>query len=125
MPSSNSGSSSTPLTGRSAQFMSTATRRPPNPSCWLAAIWPLSQRIAAPALNAWPDSRQPSQLATVICPLARADSTGIPRRASSTVTCCGPASVTHTTFRPPASPSRTNAAVRSNRSSGSPKVRHA
>ena len=124
-PSSKSGSCSTPVTGRSAQLMSTATRRPGNPSCRQAAIWAVSQSIARPAPNSCPASSLPSHSAAASCPAASADSTAIPRRASSEVARCGAESLTQTTFSPQASPSRTNAAVRSNRSSGSPKVRHA
>ena len=105
--------------------MSTATRRPGNPSCRQAAICLVSQSIARPASNSCPDSSRPSHSAAASCPAASADSTAIPRRASSEVARCGAESLTQTTFSPQASPSRTNAAVRSNRSSGSPNVRHA
>ena len=124
-PSSKSGSCSTPVTGRSAQLMSTATRRPGNPSRWQSAIWLVSQSIARPAPNSCPDSSRPSHSAAASCPAASADSTATPRRASSEVACCGAESLIQTTLSPQASPSRTNAAVRSNRSSGSPNVRHA
>jgi hypothetical protein len=81
MPSSNSGSCSIPVTGRSAQLMSTAIRSPGNPSSREDASCRVSHPIAASALNTCPDSRRPSQPSAVIRPAAIAGSTAIPRRA--------------------------------------------
>jgi hypothetical protein len=125
MPSSNCGSCSLPVTGRSAQLMSTAIRSPGNPSSLEDVSCRVSHLIAASALNTCPSSRRPSHPAAVICPASIAGATLIPRRDSSLTACPGPASLSHITFRPASSPSRTNAAVRSNSSSASPNVRHA
>ncbi len=125
MPSSNWGRCSIPVTGRSAQLMSTAIRSPGNPSSPEAASCLVSHAIAASALNTCPASRRPSHPSAVICPVAIAGSTAIPRRDSSATAGPGPASLSHITLRPASSPSRTNAAVRSNNSSASPNVRHA
>ena len=124
IPFSKSGSCSTPAIGRSAQLMSTATRSPGNPSWRQAAICSLSQPVACLALNAVSDSSRLSD-SGASRPAATAGAASIPRRDSSEVTRSGPAALSHTTFRPPDRPSRTNAAVRSNSSSGSPNVRHA
>ena len=124
-PSSNCGSCSIPVTGRSAQPISTAIRSPGNPRSREDASCRASHPIAASALNTCPDSSRPSHPAAVIRPAAIAGSTSIPRRDSSVTASPGPASLSHITFRPASSPSRTNAAVRSNSSSASPNVRHA
>jgi len=67
----------------------------------------------------------PSHPAAAICPDSIASRTAMPRRPSSATAWAGAASLTHTTFSPASRPSLTNAAVRSNSSSASPKVRQA
>ena len=83
MPSSKSGSCSIPVTGRSAQLMSTATRRPGNPCCLAGRHLPAQPSHRATGAERLPGQQRPSHPAAVICPAASAGSTAIPRRASS------------------------------------------